>query len=106
MQVIPVQATGNQVLNVQLNGQAVTLNIYQKISGLYMDVVCASMIDGGLYGVLCQNLNLIVRNLYLGFLGDFSWLDNQGTNDPNQTGLGVRYSLLYYDPDDLPAGIG
>ena len=56
-------------------------------------------------GVLCQNLNRIVRSLYLGFSGDFIWLDTQGTTDPIFTGLGSRYILVYLDESDL-AGEG
>jgi hypothetical protein len=54
-----------------------------------------------LSGVLCENVNRLVRNSYFGFLGDLAFLDNQGTSDPFYTGLGTRYSLIYLEPADL-----
>ena len=54
-------------------------------------------------GVLCQNLNRIVRSLYLGFVGDFMFNDNQGDTDPVYTGFGGRYQLVYFAPADLAA---
>lgn len=104
MQVVPVQATPNQSLQVQLGGQSVALNIYQTAYGLFMDVYVGSTLIIG--GVICQNLNRIVRSLYLGFIGDFVFNDNQGVTDPVYTGLGTRYSLIYLEASDLPAGVG
>jgi len=54
-------------------------------------------------GVICENLNRIVRDAYLGFSGDFAWYDTQGTSDPVYTGIGTRFVLLYLTPDDLAA---
>lgn len=104
MQVVPLQAVPSQVLAVQLSNQACQLKVYMTLSGLYMDV----SVNGGLIigGVICENLNRIVRDLYLGFLGDFMFLDNQGKSDPVYTGLGTRYSLIYLSPSDLPPGMG
>ena len=104
MLVVPVQALPNQTLQAQLDNQAVTLNIYQFPSGLLMDVLVGGVPI--LTGVICQNLNRIVRDLYLGFSGDFSFIDNQGSEDPNYAGLGSRFSLSYLFPSDLPAGQG
>lgn len=99
MQQVPLQATANQTINVQLNGQSCTLNVYQKSTGLFMDVLVNDMLIIG--GVICENLNRIVRSLYLGFIGDFAWLDTQGTLDPYYQGIGARYYLLYFDADEL-----
>ena len=103
-QIIPVQPVGNQTLNTQLSNQAVTLNIQQLLSGLYMTVLVNGELIVG--PVICQNLNRIVRDLYFGFQGDFVWDDNEGASDPIYTGLGTRYSLIYLLPSDLPAGVG
>ena len=104
MLVVPVQPLPNQTLQTQLNGQACTLNVYQQTYGLFVDLyVGATLIVGG---VIAENLNRIVRSLYLGFSGDFVFLDTQGTADPVYTGLGSRFLLVYLDPSDLPAGEG
>lgn len=57
-------------------------------------------------GVICQDRNRIVRDLYLGFIGDLCFIDIQGTSDPIYTGLGDRYVLCYLDSFDLPANVG
>ena len=103
-QIVPLQAVANQNLQITLNGQLVSLNVYQTNYELAMDVyVGATLIIGG---VVCQNLNRIIRSLYLGFQGDFSFYDQQGTSDPVFTGLGSRYLLFYLFPSDLPNGEG
>lgn len=104
MQVVPLQPLPNQTLNVELNNQACALNIYQKSTGLFMDVLVNGV--GVIYGVLAENLNRIVRSLYLGFQGDFVFADTQGTSDPNYSGLGNQFILIYLSPSDLSANVG
>jgi len=99
MQTVPIQTLPSQQVQIQLDGQPCQLNIYQQTFGLYMDVyVNGTLIIGG---VICQNLNRIVRSLYLGFSGDFAFVDTQGSTDPVYTGLGSRYLLEYFDADEL-----
>lgn len=104
MQVIPIQAVPSQQVEAVLGSQVCQLGLYQKRTGLFMDVYVSEALIVG--GVLCQNLNRIVRDLYLGFSGDLMFLDNQGSSDPDYTGLGARYTLIYLAPSDLPAGQG
>lgn len=104
MNIIPLQAVPNQTVYITLNGQATQLNIYQTAVGMFMDVLVSGVQI--IAGVICENLNRIVRDLYLGFQGDFMFLDNQGSTDPYYTGLGTQYSLVYLSPSDLPAGVG
>lgn len=104
MLVVPVESVATQQVTVLLGGQNCQLSIYQTAFGLFMNVY----VNNGLIigGVICQNLNRIVRNLYLGFLGDFVWYDNQGTDDPTYTGIGDRFSLIYVEASELPSGVG
>lgn len=96
MLIIPTQAVPNQTVNVILGDQITTLNIYQKSFGLFINVYLgASLVIGG---VLCENLNRIVRDAYLGFSGDLAFIDNEGADDPVYTGLGSRFSLAYIEP--------
>lgn len=104
MIVVPLQPFPNQTLQVQLANQACTLNVYQYDYGLFMDVyVGASLIVAG---VICQNVNRIVRSAYLGFTGDFIFVDTQGITDPVYTGLGSQYQLVYLEEADLPSDEG
>lgn len=103
MQIVPVQALPNQTLQIQLARQSCVLNVYQTAYGLFMDVYIGA--DLIIAGVLCENLNRIVRSTYLGFVGDFIFIDNEGSDDPIYTGLGSRFSLAYLEQSDL-AGAG
>jgi len=103
MLIVPIQDLTEQTVKVTLAGQSCSLYIRQNAYGLFCDVsVNNTLIIGG---VICQNLNRIVRDLYLGFIGDFMFLDNQGTTDPVSPGLGTRYSLCYLEVSDL-GGLG
>lgn len=96
MNVIPLVDAPSQTLQIVLGGQACTLNIYSRASGLYCDVQVNNVAI--ISGVLCTNLNFIVRDTYLGFIGDLSFNDTQGLSDPSYPGLGTRYELWYITP--------
>jgi hypothetical protein len=101
MFLVPVQPIASQTLQVALGGQYCTLNVYQQAYGLYMDVLIGT--NPIVQGIIALNNNLIVRNAYFGFQGDFVFFDTQGTSDPVYTGLGTRYFLLYYTASDIAA---
>lgn len=104
MLVIPLQPTPSQQISVQLASQNCRINVYQKTFGVFCDLYVGNTLIIG--GVICENLNRIVRSLYLGFSGDLTFIDTQGRDDPFYTGLGTRWLLLYLAPSDLPAGEG
>lgn len=104
MLIVPLQAVPSQSVQVTLANQNCSLSVYQTNFGMFMDVYS----NGSLIiaGVICQNLNRIVRSIYLGFSGDFCFVDTQGQDDPVYTGIGTRFFLAYLEPSDLPAGVG
>ncbi len=99
MLLVPTPSVPNQTLQALLGNQSCTLNVYQFAYGLFMDVLVSNQLIIG--GVICQNLNKIVRDFYLGFIGDFVWFDTQGTSDPVYTGIGSRYQLIYLEAADI-----
>lgn len=99
MRVIPLRPVPNQTLTTLLDLQQCQINVYQKRNGMYLDLYMDNSLVIG--GVICENLNRIVRSIYLGFSGDLAFTDNQGETDPVYTGLGTRYSLLYLTAADL-----
>ena len=104
MQIIPLQAVASQSIDVQLANQACTIEVFQSTYGLFINLsVSGALIIGG---VIAENLNRIVRDAYLGFLGDLVFNDLQDSTDPVYTGLGTRYVLYYLATTDLPAGEG
>ena len=46
--------------------------------------------------MICLNNVGLVRESYLGFIGQLVFVDIQGTDDPYYTGLGLRYLLTYW----------
>ncbi len=96
---IPVRPITNQSLQVQVDNQPCTIDLSQTNYGLFMtlyldaDLIVAS--------VLCQNRNRIVRSAYLGFSGDFVFVDTQGNSDPAYEGLGDRYQLVWLSSDTV-----
>lgn len=101
--VIPVQAVANQQLSVQLEGQAVQLSIFTMLGALFMSVSVNNSVI--ISSVICENKNRIVRDAYLGFLGDFCWLDTQGDLDPYYAELGSRFQLIYLSETDVPTEV-
>jgi hypothetical protein len=100
MQTVPLQPTPNQTLQCVLGGQSCALRVYQRRTGLYVDV---SLVTGSapvVAGVIGRDRNRIVRDAYLGFLGDLAFMDAQGTDDPSYDGLGGRFVLLYLAPGE------
>lgn len=101
-QVIPVSEAPAQTINITLGNQSCRINIYTKsinvpIQGptdipsdplptyenqnpVFLDLyVNDALIIGG---VLCLNGTKIVRDAYLGFIGDLAFIDLQGDADP------------------------
>lgn len=95
-QFIPVQPIPAQILRVALGGQSCRLRIYQRSTGLYIDVYVNDVLFVG--GVLCVDRADIIRDLYFGFNGDLRFVDIRGTDDPHYTGLGDRWRLVYMQP--------
>jgi hypothetical protein len=99
MQVVPLADVPAQTLAVQLAGQSCQVTVYQKSTGLYCDLAVNN--SPIITGVVCENLNRIVRDLYLGFAGDLVFLDTDGVDDPVSPGLGTRFLLCFLEVLDL-----
>lgn len=105
-QVVPLIATPNQVEVVPLDDNSVQLTVNQRANGLYIDVFMNGQPIA--LGVLCENRNRIVRNAYFGFPGDFFFDDSQAAPgaegaDPDYTGLGGRFQLIYIEQSEIEA---
>jgi hypothetical protein len=99
MKLIPLSAVPSQNLSSLLGGQNCQIKVYQKTTGLYVDV---SVNDAPIVsGVVCRNAVQLVRDAYLGFIGDLVFLDTQGTSDPDYTGLAGRFVFVYLEASDL-----
>jgi len=116
MQYVPLQAQPSQTLQIVLNGQQCGIALYSKTGYAYSDDPVESFQNPNtnLYfdltvagepitscAICLYSKRLLINRQYLGFVGDFAFIDTQGTNDPQWEGLGTRYQLLYLAPADL-----
>lgn len=99
MKRIPLQPAPAQTLNVVLSGQNCQISVYQKSTGVYLDLE----VDNApiVATVLCHDRVRLVRSDYLGFVGDLAFVDTQGHADPQYQGLGSRFVLAYMEPLEL-----
>lgn len=99
MKIIPLIAAPSQSFITVLAGQTCEFTISQKSTGLYMDLTVNR--TPILSGIICRDRNKMVRYPYLGFIGDLAFMDTAGLDDPEYTGLGDRYQLMYLEASDL-----
>ena len=95
MLTIPLAAVASQRLSVNLAQQNCGLNVYQKSTGLFLDLYVAGNLV--ISGVLCRDRVYLAREAYLGFTGDLAFIDSEGRDDPQYTGLGTRWQLRYIE---------
>lgn len=93
---IDLIATPSQRAAVQLGDQSCTIDVYQRSHGLFLDLYVSDVPI--VRGALCLDSNLLVRDAYLGFVGDLMAMDIQGVSDPDYTGLGSRFVLVWIAP--------
>ena len=100
---VPLVPRASQTLTITLARQLCRIDVYQKFFGLFMDLyVNTDLIIGG---VVAEDRNRIVRSKYLGFKGDFVFLDTLGRDDPTYQFLGSQFLLLYLTEEEL-LGLG
>lgn len=105
MLIVPTLAVPSQKIKTVLANNIVDLSVYQLRYGMFMDVTINGVFEIG--GVICQNKNRIIRSAYLnagvGFSGDFSFFDLNGSSDPTYQGLGTQFQLGYITQEELDA---
>jgi len=99
MQNISLKPLKAQEVNVTLNGQATTLRIVQRSTGMFMDIGVNNTWIA--QGVICLNGNKIVRYPHLKFSGDLVFADTKGALDPSYDELGTRFKLFYLTAEEV-----
>jgi len=99
MKIIPLSAKRSQQFAIVLGAQNCTIKVYQKRTGMFLDISVASV--PVLTAVICQDRVRLIRQDYLGFIGDLAFMDTQGTDAPSYKGLGTRWVLMYLEASDL-----
>lgn len=90
---IPLSPVPNQTVTVLLGNQYCRINVYQKTTGLYLDLFINDV--SILTGRICRDRVYLVASAYLGFTGDLIFADTNGDSDPEYSGIGTRYFLFY-----------
>jgi hypothetical protein len=117
---VPISAVPAQTLNIVLDGQNASLSVYTEAVNAdwytfaqpnplnlpatnlvtFFDVSLNGMPIKT--GIPCYNLcRLLADTQYTAFVGDFVFVDEQGTSDPIYTGFGGRFALIYLEAVDL-----
>lgn len=93
IQFIPISPSPSQTFTIQLGTQNCRINLNQKSTGLFFDL----FIDESpvVQSMICLNLVGLVRESYLGFVGQLAFVDVQGNSDPYYTGFGTQFLLVY-----------
>lgn len=100
MDVIPVTAVPSQTLAITLDRQPAQIALRQNGDNMYLDL----KVDDT-YVVrarICRDRQLLLVDVrYRGFRGELMFIDQQGVQQPNYTGLGDRFQLVYLSESDL-----
>jgi len=99
MQNISLKPWKAQEVSITLDGQAMTLRIVQRSTGLFMDVGIDNRWIA--QGVLCLNCNKIIRYPYLKIRGELFFADIKGNLDPCYDELGSRFKLFYATAEEM-----
>ncbi|AOR76343.1 hypothetical protein [Novosphingobium resinovorum] len=90
---VPLIASPSQELSIRLGQQSCRLRVYQKRTGLYLDLLVNDLVVA--QGILCCDRVWLIRDPASGFVGDFTFIDTQGASAPDYTGLAGRYQLVW-----------
>ena len=97
---IPIQAVPSQQVLCILDGQNCQIAIYQKGSRVFVDIN-SNGVDMCIASRAHNGVPIDPCNSYDGFQGNLLFIDTQGLEDPQYTGFGTRWFLIYLDPAEL-----
>lgn len=90
---IPIITTPHQVFSITLGGQQCRIAVRQLSTGVYLDLTANGV--RVLASRICRDRVRLVRADYLPFSGNLVFIDTQGKQDPDYTGFGARFQLVY-----------
>lgn len=107
---IPVQPVPSQQIACVLDGQNCQIAIYQKGGNVFVDLN-SNGVDMCIACLALNGVPLDSCNSYDGFSGNLYFIDTQGLSDPQYTGMGTRWVLIYLTAAEvllaeiLPVGV-
>lgn len=97
MQEVPLQAIPVQIVSAVIAGQNCQISLWQRTRGLFVDINVNG--EDVVNGIIARDAVPIICRDYVGFVGNLLFLDTQGRDDPEYTGLGSRYRLCYLNEE-------
>lgn len=95
---IVIQPEASQVLRCVIGEQQVQIATRQKRQGLFVDIAING--ENIVTSVIALNEVPIICREYLGFKGNFYFIDTLGSENPEYSGLGDRFNLIYLEEEE------
>jgi hypothetical protein len=95
MLLIPLKPVANQTTTTILGGQVVRIAVRQMTTGVYLTAWKDNEVIQS--GILCVDRVRMLDSNYDGFIGGFMFIDSQGLENPDYTGIGSRWNLFYLE---------
>ncbi|MBV1833082.1 phage baseplate plug family protein [Novacetimonas pomaceti] len=94
--VVPISPISRQSVSVSLGQQSCQVTIDARPDlGVFVSVWVGTV--PVVLSSLARDRVGLVRYAYTGFVGELKFMDTQGTDDPDFTGFGDRWILVYDD---------
>ena len=93
VQTISLQQVAAQQIEVPLNKQPCIIRVCQRDDDIYVDLYVNG--EAVVLGALARDRVGLTRHSHLPFKGELLFVDTHGSEDPQYTGLGDRWRLLY-----------
>ena len=98
MILIPLEQIPNQEFEIILNNQSCTIHLFLRGDYLYLDLMLDN--DPVFYGAICYDRTKILPVNSI-FKGNFIFIDNLSSSNPEYTKLNERYELYYLDEKEI-----
>lgn len=94
--IVPLDASSAQSVSVSLGGQSCQITVdCRKDVGTFVSIWVGDV--AMVLSSLARDRVGLVRYAYTGFKGELYFSDTQGTDDPDWSGFGSRWILVYDD---------
>lgn len=99
---IPLRQEPNQSLQIILGDQNCTLTLLTRGERLYCNLAVSAATTAVVWaGVVCRNLVGLKLYEHQLFRGQLAFVDLEGDDDPQWSGLGARWRLVYLEEGEL-----
>ncbi len=95
---IPLEQIPNQEFEIILNNQSCTIHLFLRGDYLYLDLMLDN--EPVFYGAICYDRTKILPVNSI-FKGNFIFIDNLSSSNPEYTKLNDRYKLYYLTNDEV-----